>query len=268
MSTATTLLPAVGYEMRERGGVLYEDKPSNGIVDFRAGTGKPGAQSEFWGKDGFNFGDLVDIVNPLQHLPVVGSLYRAFTDDQISPGSRIAGGTLYGGPIGLASAVVSAAIEQGTGNDLIGNMVAKVTEPAAKNAPPVAQSPAVQTPVAQIPAAQTPIAPPPAGADRLTPAQQQAALAAARKPAPTLSPAAFQALMRSLNAKPAGQTAAPATAPVPAAAPRPKVTAFPVGTRPSAAAPAESLPSPAQHRRGMEMHQVLQGFYGTRKPVQ
>jgi len=36
---------------------------------------------------GFSFGavfhDLLDIVNPLQHLPVIGTLYRAITGDKL-----------------------------------------------------------------------------------------------------------------------------------------------------------------------------------------
>ena len=59
-----------------------------------------------FGADGFTFGDVVDVVNPLQHIPVIGSLYRKITGDQIDPGARIAGGALFGGVIG---ALVSAA---------------------------------------------------------------------------------------------------------------------------------------------------------------
>ncbi len=48
------------------------------------------------------FGDLVDLVNPLQHIPVVGSLYRHFSGDSIQPFIKIAGGALFGGPLGAA----------------------------------------------------------------------------------------------------------------------------------------------------------------------
>lgn len=58
-----------------------------------------------FGEDGLTFGDLIDVVNPLQHLPVVGSLYRWLTGDDISPAARVAGGALYGGPIGLAGSI-------------------------------------------------------------------------------------------------------------------------------------------------------------------
>lgn len=56
-----------------------------------------------------SFGDFIDMINPLEHIPVISSLYRAFTDEEISPVSRIAGDALYGGIGGLASAGISAA---------------------------------------------------------------------------------------------------------------------------------------------------------------
>jgi hypothetical protein len=47
---------------------------------------------------------LLDIINPLQHIPLVSNLYREITGDQISSSARILGGGLFGGPIGLTSA--------------------------------------------------------------------------------------------------------------------------------------------------------------------
>src|SRR3546814_6236130 len=43
------------------------------------------------------FGDFLDIINPLQHIPLVSTLYRAITGDEISPHARILGATLFGG---------------------------------------------------------------------------------------------------------------------------------------------------------------------------
>ena len=71
-----------------------------------------------FGRDGFTFWDLVDIINPLQHIPVISSIYRAITGDEIDPGSRIAGGTLFGGPIGAAASVANVIVEHNTGKDL------------------------------------------------------------------------------------------------------------------------------------------------------
>ena len=50
----------------------------------------------------FSFGDLVDIVNPLQHIPGVANVYRAITGDTISAPARFMGSMLFMGPIGLA----------------------------------------------------------------------------------------------------------------------------------------------------------------------
>ena len=55
-----------------------------------------------------SFDDFIDMVNPLQHIPIVSSVYRAVTGETINPLSRIAGDTLYGGVLGLASAGMAA----------------------------------------------------------------------------------------------------------------------------------------------------------------
>ena len=49
-----------------------------------------------WGEDGFTFGDLLDLINPLQHLPVISTLYRKLTGDEIAPAPRLLGGGLFG----------------------------------------------------------------------------------------------------------------------------------------------------------------------------
>jgi len=65
----------------------------------------------------FSFHDLVSIVNPLQHIPVVSTLYRKLTGDTIKPLERIAGDTLYGGWMGLVSSVANLVFEKETGKD-------------------------------------------------------------------------------------------------------------------------------------------------------
>jgi hypothetical protein len=77
-----------------------------------AKAGKP-----LFGDDGFTFSDFLDIINPLQHIPIVNTVYRAVTGDKIDPGSRLAGGGLFGGPIGLIASVVSGMVEESTGKD-------------------------------------------------------------------------------------------------------------------------------------------------------
>jgi hypothetical protein len=70
-----------------------------------------------FGQDGFTFSDFLDIINPLQHIPIVNTVYRAITGDKIDPGSRIVGGGLFGGPIGLVASLVSGMVEESTGKD-------------------------------------------------------------------------------------------------------------------------------------------------------
>jgi len=75
--------------------------------------------SGLFGKDGFTFFDFLDIINPLQHIPVISTIYRSITGDQIDPGSRIAGATLFGGPLGGALASMDVAIKHKTGLDIV-----------------------------------------------------------------------------------------------------------------------------------------------------
>ena len=62
---------------------------------------------------GFGFRDILDIVNPLQHLPIIGSVYRWLTGDRPGAVAQIAGDALYGGPIGAAVGFVE---HRGRGN--------------------------------------------------------------------------------------------------------------------------------------------------------
>jgi len=71
-----------------------------------------------FGADGLTFGDIVDVINPLQHLPVVSAVYRWLTGDTISPAARMAGAALYGGPVGFAVAIANLAVEDASGRDL------------------------------------------------------------------------------------------------------------------------------------------------------
>lgn len=76
------------------------------------------------GSDEFGFADLLDMINPLQHIPLVNHLYRDLTGDTIKPVSRIIGGTIFGGPAGGAVALVNTAVEYETGKDIAGNVLA------------------------------------------------------------------------------------------------------------------------------------------------
>jgi hypothetical protein len=61
--------------------------------------------------------DVMEILNPLQHIPIVSTIYRQMSGDKIGTMERIAGDTLYGGVLGLASSVANVAFEKLTGKD-------------------------------------------------------------------------------------------------------------------------------------------------------
>ncbi|MEI9996163.1 MAG: hypothetical protein WDM91_16325 [Rhizomicrobium sp.] len=64
---------------------------------------------------GFSFADALDIVNPLQHIPVVSTLYRKITGDQIKTFPKLAGDTLYGGAMGFAGSLADSIFTKITG---------------------------------------------------------------------------------------------------------------------------------------------------------
>jgi hypothetical protein len=78
----------------------------------------PDVETALFGEDGLSFKDIFDVVNPLQQLPVVSSLYRSATGDTISAISRLAGGALLGGPVGLLASAINVGIEALSGNDI------------------------------------------------------------------------------------------------------------------------------------------------------
>lgn len=61
-----------------------------------------------------SFDEVLRALNPLHHLPVVGSIYRAATGETISPALRVLGAAAFGGPIGMLSTAIFAAIEEFT----------------------------------------------------------------------------------------------------------------------------------------------------------
>ncbi len=71
-----------------------------------------------FGDDGPSFFDVLDIINPLQHIPVVSSIYRAVTGDEISHVPRVLGGGLFGGLFGAIAALVNVIVDEITGSDI------------------------------------------------------------------------------------------------------------------------------------------------------
>src|ERR1700761_2097455 len=89
--------------------MVFSPSPATEKVTSTATTDQGGHQDE-----GF-FHHLLDVVNPLQVLPVIGTIYRAITGEHIGPVEKIAGDTLYGGLWGAVSSVADVAFEGLTG---------------------------------------------------------------------------------------------------------------------------------------------------------
>jgi len=69
-----------------------------------------------WDVGHVSFADVLSAVNPLQYLPVVGTIYRALTGDEVHPALRIAvsgvASLVLGGPIGLAATMLVAVADE------------------------------------------------------------------------------------------------------------------------------------------------------------
>jgi hypothetical protein len=122
-------------------------------------SSKANNTNSIWGQDGFGFGDVLDMINPLQHLPIVGSMYRSITHDTISPASKLVGSGLLGGPIGLVFAAIDVGVESKTGKDTGNHMLGLLGLQDNKDAPTVANA---GTAIEVIP---TPLASPPLSVD-------------------------------------------------------------------------------------------------------
>jgi hypothetical protein len=100
---------------------------------------QPGTAVPSAGQPGHGFfHDLLDIVNPLQHVPVVSTIYRAITGEHIGTFEKIAGDTLYGGIWGAASSVADTAFEAITGKDFGSTVLAMFTGGHGQKSPQVA----------------------------------------------------------------------------------------------------------------------------------
>jgi hypothetical protein len=96
--------------------------------------------------EGFTFGDFLDIINPLQHIPVISTLYRHLTGDEIGAAEKVAGDGLYGGVIGLACSLGDALFQEITGKNVGDTVYAFVMgeddKPTAIATGPVSVTPA------------------------------------------------------------------------------------------------------------------------------
>jgi hypothetical protein len=96
-----------------------------------AGETDDTARKRAWKGESFSFRDILDIVNPLQHLPVVSTLYRWITGDTIGAVPRMIGDAIYGGPIGFVTGLANAEVKQESGKDVGEQVIALLGGDAA-----------------------------------------------------------------------------------------------------------------------------------------
>ncbi len=72
----------------------------------------------------FGFYDLLDMINPLQHIPLVNVAYRKITGDEIKGAPQIIGGALFGGALGAAGGLANVIIQEETGKGFTDNALA------------------------------------------------------------------------------------------------------------------------------------------------
>ena len=71
-----------------------------------------------WEEESFGFRDVLDIINPLHHIPIVATIYRNMTGDNIGMAPRVIGGALWGRIGGFVSGIVNAVVTWFTGKDI------------------------------------------------------------------------------------------------------------------------------------------------------
>jgi len=141
--------PEIGRQLAYSEVVASVDSTKGANGDVTAAT-EPSAMPNakpfsLWEKESFGFGDLIDIINPLQHIPIVATFYRNLSGDQIGPAPRVIGGAIWGRIGGLVSGFVNAVVEWWSGKDIGDHIYAAIfgdpktvdraTTVAQKNAP-------------------------------------------------------------------------------------------------------------------------------------
>lgn len=110
-ATSTDSSAAQRTAARERPSPVISDGHNGGPVEIKG-------DMSFW--------DFLDVINPLQHIPIVNTLYRNLTGDTIQPAARVMGGMLYGGPLGGMVAITNAVVEEAQGKDIPDQIMASL----------------------------------------------------------------------------------------------------------------------------------------------
>ncbi|WP_353858279.1 hypothetical protein [Azospirillum formosense] len=114
---ATTIDASAASRPVQRG---QSPSPALTVAESRDSPDRYEAEAEM------SFGDFLDIINPLQHIPLVNTVYREITGDTIKPSSKVIGGILFGGPLGGMASIANAVVEQAQGKDIGGQIMASL----------------------------------------------------------------------------------------------------------------------------------------------
>ena len=125
-----------------------------------ASMGPNGSDSD----GGVSFRDVLSALNPLQYLPVVGTIYRALTGDQIAEPLRYIGSmvasALMGGPVGVLINAATTMFQRAIGIDFDevaqGLLTGAAPHDGAASPPERISAPAVVTAPAIVPAPSDP----------------------------------------------------------------------------------------------------------------
>lgn len=133
MDSATTTLPPAATTAKPRAFSYGWDRTPDSPDEFRD-IRESGNLFDMPAPPDFTFHDLLQAINPLQHLPVISTIYRQMTGEKIHPLARVLGDTIFGGALGFASAVVNNVVEHFSGKDIGDNLLAMVS-PSADTTP-------------------------------------------------------------------------------------------------------------------------------------
>lgn len=101
--------------------------PTMEISGISAGQAQSQQSSSLWGADGFGFDDILDAVNPFQHLPIISNIYQGLTGDTMGSFASVVGSTLFGGPIAGGVALANEVVKSDTGKTITQHAVDTVT---------------------------------------------------------------------------------------------------------------------------------------------
>jgi hypothetical protein len=86
------------------------------------------------------FDELLRALNPLHHLPVVGTLYRAATGETLAPPLRVLGALAFGGIPGALLTAMLAAVEETKPMERLGHVLRGEPDPMMPAPDPAARA--------------------------------------------------------------------------------------------------------------------------------